>query len=118
MPLEDQRVSRDDERRAPWAPHRGAAVLTLGILGVVVCFVCGIIAWVMGSGDLKAMAAGRMDPEGEGLTRSGMILGIVGTCLAAVGLVILVVVLLVGGASAARSGLRLPTGPGTEVERR
>ena len=37
----------------PMKPHRGAAVLVLGILGIVICFICGIIAWIMGQGDLK-----------------------------------------------------------------
>ena len=49
-------------------PHRGGLILALGILGLVCCFICGIIAWVMGSNDLKEMAAGRMDPSGQGLT--------------------------------------------------
>ena len=44
-------------------PHRGGAVLALGILGLVVCFICGIIAWVMGKNDLREIDAGRMDPS-------------------------------------------------------
>jgi len=69
-------------------PHRGGAVLALGILGLVVCFICGIIAWAMGSADLREMRAGRMDRSGEGLTNAGKICGIVATILAVVGLVI------------------------------
>jgi predicted RNA-binding Zn-ribbon protein involved in translation (DUF1610 family) len=63
------------------APHRGGLILALGILGWVVCFPLGIAAWVMGSSDLREMAAGRMDPQGEGLTRAGKILGAVQCCL-------------------------------------
>lgn len=77
------------------APHRGAAILTLGILGICVIFVCGIIAWVLGRADLKAMAEGRMDPRGEGLTRAGVICGIVGTCLGVVAIVFVVWMLTV-----------------------
>jgi hypothetical protein len=62
-------------------PARGGTVLTLGILGIVLCFILGIIAWVMGSGDLKEMKEGKRDPAGEQLTKAGMICGIVGTCL-------------------------------------
>jgi len=62
-------------------PHRGGTVLTMGILGLVCCIVFAIIAWVMGSSDLKEIQAGRMDPSGEGLTRAGMICGIIGTVL-------------------------------------
>lgn len=52
-------------------PHRGVVVLVLGILGIVVCFICGIIAWVMGNGDLREMAAGTMDPHWPGNDASG-----------------------------------------------
>ena len=67
-------------------PHRGPAVLTLGIIGIFCC-ICGIIAWAMGSADLKEMSAGRMDRSGEGITRAGYICGIIGTILGIVGLV-------------------------------
>lgn len=67
------------------APHRGATILTLGILSIVICGpILGPIAWVMGSNDLKEMRAGRMDPSGEGVTRAGQILGMVATILAIV----------------------------------
>src|SRR5687768_17581593 len=52
-------------------PHRGAAVLTLGILSIVVCGpILGPIAWVMGHADLKQIRAGYMDPTGEGMTQA------------------------------------------------
>ncbi len=41
----------------------------------------GIAAWVMGSGDLRKIQAGSMDPDGEGTTRAGWICGIIGTFL-------------------------------------
>ena len=85
--------------------HRGGAVLALGIIGIVVCFVTGIIAWVMGSNDLREMKEGLMDPEGEGLTRAGMICGIVGTVIAALGLVWFVFwIFIVGAAGALDAG--------------
>jgi hypothetical protein len=62
-------------------PHRGTLILVLGILGIVPCFVLGIVAWVMANADLKAMAAGEMDRAGEGMTKAGKICGIVG-CIA------------------------------------
>jgi hypothetical protein len=69
-------------------PHRGGLILALGILGLVCCFICGIIAWVMGSNDLKEMAAGRMDQSGQGMTQAGKICGMVSVILQIVGLVI------------------------------
>jgi len=67
-------------------PHRGTMILVFGILGLVVCMPLGIVAWVMGSGDLKKMDAGLMDPEGRGTTQAGKIIGMVATILAIVGI--------------------------------
>lgn len=65
----------------PTKPHRGGAILALGIIGIVLCFVTGIIAWVMGSNDLKEMDAGLRDKTGYSLTKAGMICGIIGVVL-------------------------------------
>lgn len=75
-------------------PHRGGAVLAIAIVGIIFCgIVLGPCAWIMGASDLKEMSQGRMDPEGEGLTRAGMIVGIVVTVLAALGICLLAVIL-------------------------
>ena len=83
------------------APHRGAMILAFGILGLIVCFPLGIIAWVMGNGDLKQMRDGRMDPSGESLTSVGKILGMVGTILAIFGILIGLVAFALGVLGAA-----------------
>ena len=57
-------------------------LLVFGILGILCCVIFGILAWVMGSGDLKAMAEGTMDSSGEGLTKAGKILGMIGCAFA------------------------------------
>jgi len=69
-------------------PHRGTTILVLGILGIVCCFICGIIAWVMGNNDLKEIDAGIMDPEGRGLTQAGKICGMVSVGLQILGFII------------------------------
>lgn len=56
-------------------------ILVLGILGLIVCFPLGMVAWIMANRDLRAMQAGEMDRSGEGLTRAGKILGIIVTVL-------------------------------------
>ena len=56
-------------------------ILVFGILGLVLCQVFGIVAWVMGSSDLKEMDAGTMDPSGRGMTQAGKVCGIVATIL-------------------------------------
>jgi hypothetical protein len=73
------------------APHRGTAVLVLGIVGLLVCVICAIIALVMGSADLKAMKEGRMDRSGEGATRAGYICGLIAVILWGIWIVLLIV---------------------------
>ncbi len=90
-------------------PHRGVAVLVLGILGLVTCPICGIIAWVMGNNDLREMEAGVMDPSGLGMTRAGKICGMISVILMLVGVglwLLGTVLMLMLGASA--GGLIVP----------
>ena len=65
-------------------PHRGGIVLALGIIGIVLCGICGIVAWVMGNQDMRDMDAGRMDPSGRGATQAGKICGIIAPILLAI----------------------------------
>jgi len=59
-------------------PHRGGLILVLGILGwVFTCPIFSVMAWVMGSSDLREMRGGRMDDSGKGLTQAGHILGMI-----------------------------------------
>ena len=85
-------------------PHRGTTVLVLGILGLVVCPICGIIAWIMGNKDLAAMAAGQMDPEGESNTKVGKICGMIGTILWILGMIAWVGLMVFSLGAAAASG--------------
>jgi len=82
------------------APHRGTLVLVLGILGILCCFICGIVAWVFANTDLREMDAGRMDPSGRGLTQAGKICGIIGVVLAILGLGFWMLWMLLFGAAA------------------
>jgi hypothetical protein len=81
-------------------PHRGTLILVLGILGLVVCGPLAIAAWVMGSGDLKEIDAGTMDPAGRGTTQAGKICGIIGTILLIVSIVLVGVFFMFGFAAA------------------
>ena len=49
-------------------------------------------AWIMGSGDMKKMEEGVMDPEGKSNTQVGKILGIVATILLAINVVVALMV--------------------------
>lgn len=80
----------------PVAPHRGPVVLIMGILGFFIgCPVFSVVAWMLGSRDLREMRAGRMDRSGETMTLVGMILGIVLTLFwVVVAFIVLTVLLL------------------------
>ncbi len=92
--------------------HRGGMILAFGILGLFVCFIFGILAWTMGSSDIKAMDGGSMDPSGRGLTQAGQILGIVGVALNLLSLTLMVLfffgMLGVAAAGAAGAGAAGP----------
>jgi hypothetical protein len=73
-------------------PHRGGLVLALGILSWAIgCPLFGIMAWVMGSSDLREMERGQMDSSGMSLTQAGQIIGMIHVIL---GVIVLVVLLL------------------------
>jgi len=80
-------------------PHRGTAVLVLGILALVTlgCYgipglVLGIIAWVMGNTDLREMNQGIKDLSGRGLVVAGRICAIIATGLIAAILTIILII--------------------------
>ena len=78
---EPQRESTPRFRRykdpADLEPHRGVLVLTLGIMGLFSCALCGVPAFIMGRSDLREIDEGRMNPEGRTQTKAGMILGLI-----------------------------------------
>jgi hypothetical protein len=89
---EDEGRGRSLARREPLRrdaePHRGTMILVLGIVALVSMGVCplvgavlGVMAWVMGHGDLRKIRARQMDPEGEGITQAGWVCGIIATIL-------------------------------------
>jgi len=72
-------------------PHRGGMILAFGVLGIACCGILAPIAWVTGYVDLKQIREGQMDPSGRGLTQAGMVLGIIGTSLFVLTLIIAVI---------------------------
>lgn len=84
---------------APEHP-KGTTVLVLGILSLVVCQVLGPFAWVMGNTALQEIdAAGGMAPN-RGQVVAGRILGIIGTVMLIIPLIVLAVFLIIAGATA------------------
>lgn len=84
---------------APPAAGNPTLILVLGILGLVMCPVCAIAAWIMGNTYVSNCRSMGIAPEGPGT--AGRVLGIVGTILLVVGFVVwfLIAVLAVGAAS-------------------
>ena len=83
--------------------HRGTLIFVFGILGLILCVPLGLVAWIMGSSDLKQMNAGTMNPEGRGMTQAGKILGMIATLLWIIGIAIWIAIafLAIGAATVA-----------------
>ncbi|MCS7158879.1 MAG: hypothetical protein RMJ19_00265, partial [Gemmatales bacterium] len=65
----------------PVEPHRGGLILTLAILGLLICGPLALAAWLMAVSDLQKIRHGTMDKSGYGLTQAGLVVGIIGTIL-------------------------------------
>jgi hypothetical protein len=52
-----------------------------GILGAMVGIGLGLGAVIMSFSDIRQMRSGSMDPDGEGTTRAGQVLGFIGVAL-------------------------------------
>lgn len=90
--MTDQPGFPTDPNRFPEA-SQATTILVLGILGLILCQVLAPVAWVMGNNELEAIDAGRRPSENRGTANAGRILGIVGTVLLAIGVVVLILIL-------------------------
>ncbi len=84
---------------APVHP-RATTSLVLGILGIVICGVVAPFAWQMGKRTVAEIDASNGQLGGRGAAQAGYVLGLIGTCLLVLGLVLavlLVAVAVVGG---------------------
>jgi len=70
--------------------------LVLGILGIIVCGIMAPFAWSIGNTEVRAIDAGRRDPANRGTAQAGKVLGIVGTVLLGIGIVIGLIFLFIG----------------------
>jgi len=73
---------------------KATMILVLGILGLVVSWILAPFAWVMGNRELEAIQEGRRPPDNRSTANAGRILGIIGTVL--LGLAILMMVFVLG----------------------
>lgn len=73
---------------------QATTVLVLGILGIVICGILAPFAWSMGNKELAAIDAGRRPPDQRSTANAGRILGIIGTVLLGIGIVVVLLVLV------------------------
>lgn len=72
-------------------PHpQGTAVLALGIIGLIACGILAPVAWVMGSNALREIDRNPSAYSNRGTVQAGMVLGIVGTILWILGIILTV----------------------------
>ena len=84
----DESQSRQNLAKKKRYGSPSTRVLVLGILGLIVCQLFSPVAWYVGHQELKAIRSGRSPSSDEGIAKVGMVLGIVGTILLIVGLVV------------------------------
>ncbi len=82
---------------------QATTALVLGILGIVVCGILAPFAWNMGQTEVRAIDEGRRPPENRSTANAGRILGIIGTVLLGLGLIIFIAVFVIGGLAAVSS---------------
>ena len=73
---------------------QATTALVLGILGLVVCGILAPFAWYVGAKEVEAIDEGRRPPENRGTANAGKILGIIGTVLLGIGILIGIIFLI------------------------
>lgn len=87
------------------ASTQAITALVLGILGVVCCHPLAPVAWYLSLNEARAIREGRAPAAGEGFAMAGKILGIIGTVILVLGLLIGFLWMLFFGGMAVLQGL-------------
>ncbi len=75
-------------------PEGATGIFVLGLLGLLLCQILGIIAWVQGNGYLRQCQAQGVEPEG--LAVAGRVLGIISVVLLILGVGMAILVGVIG----------------------
>lgn len=75
----------------PLRPVNGGLILTLGLLGLLLCNLFGPFAAVMGSNAVSAIDRGEANPNERGSANAGRIMGIISTVFLALSLVLIII---------------------------
>lgn len=101
---------------APFTPYvlpdlpKATTALVLGIVAVAGAFMCILpvllspVAWILGAQARKEIRAAPQQWGGEGRATAGMVLGIIGTALLVLGLVLVALFVIVAVAGSTSSG--------------
>ena len=79
-------------------PDGAVTIFVLGLLGLLVCVICGIIAWVQGNTYMEECRRAGVEPEG--LAVAGRIMGII-SCVLLIVVLIIYAIIFVGLAAGA-----------------
>ena len=82
-------------------PKNATTIFVLGLLGILLCQILGIIAWVQGNTYLATCRRLRVQPEGTAV--AGRILGIISTILLIISVVVVSSLVGIGLAGALSS---------------
>ncbi len=93
---------------APSTPGRKAdgatASLVLGIIGVLLCFICAPFAWSLGRKAERAVDASGGALGGRGEATAGKILGMIGTGLMVIGIIVFIALIAIGASTVDSGG--------------
>ena len=67
---------------------QATTALVLGILSLICLPILGPVAWVIANTEIRAIDEGRRDPTNRGTAVAGKVLGIIGTVLIALALLV------------------------------
>ena len=81
--------TKNNKTSQPLRGSRGTMALVMGLLGLLVCQLFSPAAWYVGHRELRAARSGESTSGDVGIAKAGMILGVIGTVLLALGFVAL-----------------------------
>jgi hypothetical protein len=79
----------------PRKPEGATTVFILGLLGLLICGILGIFAWIQGNDYVNRCQAAGVEPDG--LAVAGRIMGIIATGLMVLGFAIAALMVVLGG---------------------
>ena len=81
-------------------PTSATVALILGILGVTICTVCAPFAWWQGQVARNEIDNSGGALEGRGLATAGYVMGIIGSAILGLAIVVIIIVIAAGASSA------------------